>query len=72
MLKKDQLADFPVKLPFSFESDYLIGAVENSIFDLFVTTGNFIDIGVPEDYARAQIELAEKLSKNEINSVFDR
>lgn len=27
-------------------------------FDGFVTHGHFIDIGVPDDYARAQIELA--------------
>ena len=53
VLKKDQLADFPANLPFSFESDYLIRAVENSTFNLFVTTGDFIDIGIPEDYARA-------------------
>jgi D-glycero-alpha-D-manno-heptose 1-phosphate guanylyltransferase len=26
-------------------------------FDAFVTTGAFIDIGIPEDYARAQTEL---------------
>jgi D-glycero-alpha-D-manno-heptose 1-phosphate guanylyltransferase len=43
---------------FSFERDFL----EPGIADLkplaFVADGYFIDIGVPEDYARAQVELA--------------
>ncbi|HEV7780166.1 MAG TPA: HAD-IIIA family hydrolase [Chitinophagaceae bacterium] len=41
---------------FSFEKDYL----ESKRFRLFgsVQNGYFIDIGIPEDYARAQTELA--------------
>lgn len=41
---------------FSLETDFLAKAVGVQRFDLFVTNGYFIDIGVPEDYARAQSE----------------
>jgi D-glycero-alpha-D-manno-heptose 1-phosphate guanylyltransferase len=54
-----QLASFEVNTAFSLETDYLAKAVSQSTFDLFVTTGQFIDIGVPEDFLRAQTELAK-------------
>lgn len=44
--------------PFSLETDFFASAVSAQQFDLFVTHGHFIDIGIPEDYARAQTELA--------------
>lgn len=49
---------FPVGQPFSLESDFLATAVTHRPYRAFVTQGQFIDIGVPEDYARAQHELA--------------
>lgn len=52
------LDDFPLGKPFSLETDFLEKAVLPRRFDLFVTHGHFIDIGVPDDYMRAQIELA--------------
>jgi D-glycero-alpha-D-manno-heptose 1-phosphate guanylyltransferase len=42
---------------FSFEQDYLARCAAASL-RVFVTNGLFIDIGVPEDYRRAQTELA--------------
>lgn len=50
--------DFSFKEPFSLEADFLAKVICKQRFDLFVSVGHFIDIGVPEDYARAQIELA--------------
>jgi D-glycero-alpha-D-manno-heptose 1-phosphate guanylyltransferase len=49
-----------VELPksFSFEADFLAPRARGLGFEVFVTEGLFIDIGVPEDYARAQAELA--------------
>ncbi len=44
--------------PFSLETDFLSHAGLERPFRVFVTQGQFIDIGVPEDYARAQHELA--------------
>ncbi len=53
------LAGFQFGEAFSLEEDFLSKAVNTQRFDLFVTNGCFIDIGIPEDYARAQAELAE-------------
>ena len=52
------LDEFALGQPFSLETDFLAQVVGRQRFDLFVTHGHFIDIGVPEDYARAQTELA--------------
>jgi D-glycero-alpha-D-manno-heptose 1-phosphate guanylyltransferase len=60
VLKRRQLDRYPVGTPFSLETDYLAAAVREEAFDVFVTKGHFIDIGVPEDYARAQLELARR------------
>lgn len=60
VLATGQLDRFPIGQPFSFESDFLSQAVMQNEFDVFVTSGQFIDIGVPEDFLRAQTELAER------------
>ena len=57
VLNAGQLESFNLGEVFSFETDYLALAVLTSCFDLFVSEGRFIDIGVPEDYEKAQIEL---------------
>lgn len=54
----DLLDAYPIGEPFSLELDFLSKAVHQKRFDLFLTNGHFIDIGIPEDYARAQIELS--------------
>ena len=64
LLKREQLDEFALSSPFSFETDYLGQAVKNDLFNLFITSGDFIDIGIPEDYAKAQVELAERLNGN--------
>lgn len=55
----DILNGFPLDVPFSLENDFLMKAVTRQRFEVYVTDGHFIDIGVPEDYANAQIELAQ-------------
>jgi D-glycero-alpha-D-manno-heptose 1-phosphate guanylyltransferase len=42
---------------FSFESDFLAPEIERLAPAAFPVTGFFLDIGVPEDYDRAQTEL---------------
>jgi D-glycero-alpha-D-manno-heptose 1-phosphate guanylyltransferase len=59
LIKKNELKTFPLQTAFSFETEYLAKKVLQTPFDLFVTEGVFIDIGIPEDYAKAQILLAE-------------
>jgi len=51
------LDEFDRGAAFSLERDYFYNAVHRQPFRAFVSDGLFIDIGVPEDYARAQIEL---------------
>jgi D-glycero-alpha-D-manno-heptose 1-phosphate guanylyltransferase len=58
VFRRGQLDLFPLNHPFSLEADYLAVAVAKGEFDVFVTRGQFIDIGVPEDYFRAQTELS--------------
>ena len=53
-----QLNPYPAGAAFSLERDFLPKAVTSTRFDVYLTTGKFIDIGVPEDYSRAQRELA--------------
>ena len=53
----DQLSDWPLGQAFSVEVDYFPHHVKNGRLDVFLTQGQFIDIGVPADYARAQTEL---------------
>ena len=53
------LDDFPWGHPFSLEGDFFVKYLTRIGFDGFVTRGHFIDIGVPEDYERAQKELAD-------------
>ncbi len=58
VLSRHSLDSFAVGLPFSLETDFLANAIKRMSFNCFVTQGHFIDIGVPEDYERAQTELA--------------
>jgi D-glycero-alpha-D-manno-heptose 1-phosphate guanylyltransferase len=50
---------WPAHLPekFSFESDFLAPEIERLAPAAFPVSGFFLDIGVPEDYDRAQTEL---------------
>ena len=58
VLPRRALDAFPMGQNFSIETEYLAKELDQIYFDGFVTCGRFIDIGVPEDYARAQVELA--------------
>lgn len=58
VLATDALTGFLLNQPFSIENDYLVAEVLRARVEVFVTEGIFIDIGVPDDYARAQTLLA--------------
>ncbi len=58
VLPKHGLDDFSLGQAFSIETEFFIKYLQCIRFDGFVTQGRFIDIGVPNDYALAQIELA--------------
>lgn len=57
VLPKHFLDHYEVGFPFSLEEDFLPCYVQSNPVELFVSDGYFIDIGIPEDYWRAQIEL---------------
>jgi D-glycero-alpha-D-manno-heptose 1-phosphate guanylyltransferase len=59
ILPKKVFEDFNSGDAFSLEQDYLFDAVQNQPFKVFATQGHFIDIGIPQDYSRAQTELLE-------------
>lgn len=58
VLNRHQLDGFLPGSAFSLEGDFLTGEVLSGTFDIYVTSGKFIDIGVPDDFQRAQSELA--------------
>jgi D-glycero-alpha-D-manno-heptose 1-phosphate guanylyltransferase len=58
VLPKTILDGFQRGIAFSLETDFLEKEVSRQRFDIFVTKGQFIDIGIPEEYQRAQTELA--------------
>lgn len=60
VLPRNELNDFPLGEPFSLEQDFLVPLVESQVVDAFITTGQFIDIGIPEDFHRAQTLLAAR------------
>lgn len=59
VLPQHALDPFPLGQPFALETEFFIKHLKLIRFDAFVTHGRFIDIGVPDDYALAQTELAE-------------
>lgn len=56
-LHRSLLAGRTVGEPFSFEREVLQGRFHEEAFYGYRTDGYFIDIGVPDDYRRAQTEL---------------
>ncbi len=59
LLPRDSFGAAPPASPFSIEADFLAGYVRRAPTDAFVTDGAFIDIGVPDDYRRAQALAAD-------------
>jgi D-glycero-alpha-D-manno-heptose 1-phosphate guanylyltransferase len=53
VITPNQLENFKLNTPFSLEEDFLRPAVLKGDFDIFITKGLFVDIGIPKDYRRA-------------------
>ena len=54
LINRDELAGYPEK--FSLEKEYFEKNVTTRILSGYLCDGYFIDIGIPEDYAQAQID----------------
>lgn len=59
LFNRGQLDEFDLNEPFSLETDYFARVLSKGLFDVFTTKGQFIDIGIPEDFLRAQVELGQ-------------
>ena len=57
MLNRDLFADFPMPARFSFEQDLVEPNIDRIQPRAFQSDAYFIDMGVPEDYQRAQREI---------------
>jgi D-glycero-alpha-D-manno-heptose 1-phosphate guanylyltransferase len=57
VINKEALADLPGK--FSLEKDFFEKIVDSGCLAAFPTQGYFIDIGIPDDYNRAQVDFAD-------------
>jgi D-glycero-alpha-D-manno-heptose 1-phosphate guanylyltransferase len=60
-LEKFHFLDLDFPTTFSFEKDYLEKYVKKLSFQGVIQKEYFIDIGIPEDFAKAQIDLKNKL-----------
>jgi D-glycero-alpha-D-manno-heptose 1-phosphate guanylyltransferase len=60
VLSRDALAKLPLNETSSIETDYFVPEVAHKRVEVFVTHGLFIDIGIPEDYSRAQTLLLDR------------
>tara|TARA_Y200000002_G_scaffold129710_1_gene106881 strand:+ start:211 stop:912 length:702 start_codon:yes stop_codon:yes gene_type:complete len=62
VLPRNLVLPFSKKKPFSFESEYLPSAINLTKFISYEIDSYFIDIGIPEDYQKAQTELESNLN----------
>lgn len=53
-VRRSLLGEFPVRENFSFENEVLVPAIKREPVFGYTRTRDFIDIGVPQDYRRAQ------------------
>lgn len=59
VLPREILDHFPLYHHFALEADFLSPQASKGKINYFVTDGLFIDIGIPEDYQRAQTLLSK-------------
>lgn len=66
MMRADLLDAYDLPEKFSFEQDFLHPHLVSLLPSAFIMNNYFIDIGVPEDYRRAQTELPERFEKADV------
>lgn len=63
LLHRSLADEFPPTRRFSFESDFLEPMVQRINVCPYVSDAYFIDIGIPEDYLRAQTEMPDQMGE---------
>ena len=61
-----KVAELPQETKFSFESDFLVPKILEIEPNIFITKDYFIDIGIPEDYKKASLEIEKKIKSRDI------
>ena len=64
IISKKYFLDFPLPQVFSLEKDFLEKEYMNGAFYGFTSSDYFIDIGIPEDYSKAQVEFKKLFPEN--------
>jgi D-glycero-alpha-D-manno-heptose 1-phosphate guanylyltransferase len=57
VFQKNELESYSIETNFSIEYDYFIKNYATKKIPVIITNSKFIDIGIPEDYEKAQLEL---------------
>lgn len=65
LIERNLLETLDLPERFSFEEQVLMQRLSSLHPTAFLASGYFIDIGIPEDYARAQIELPKQSSRTQ-------
>jgi D-glycero-alpha-D-manno-heptose 1-phosphate guanylyltransferase len=69
IINKNVLMNMPLNIPFSFEKDFLFLNLSNLKVLAFVANAYFIDIGIPEDFIKANIDFKSITSLNDLNLI---
>lgn len=69
IINKNILMNMPLNIPFSFEKDFLFLNLSKLKVLAFVANAYFIDIGIPEDFTKANLDFKGITSLNDLNNL---
>lgn len=69
LINKNILMNMPLNIPFSLEKDFLFLNLSKLKVLAFVANAYFIDIGIPEDFIKANIDFKGISSLNDLNLI---
>jgi D-glycero-alpha-D-manno-heptose 1-phosphate guanylyltransferase len=69
IIKKNVILNMPLNMPFSFEKDFLFLNLSKLKVSAFVAKAYFIDIGIPEDFIKSNLDFKGISSLNDLNSI---
>lgn len=69
LINKNVLMNMPLNSPFSFEKDFLFLNLSKLKVLAFIANAYFIDIGIPEDFTKANLDFKGITSLNDLNLI---